>query len=165
MTNMWCDILVNIIGTIIGGLMLAAILFLISEHIFTLHNLTGEWLVKTVTKTTAYNPYQDLEVNFKFHLLQKGQEIIGSGEKVSETSPTREAHKYPPDKRILSNINGYYQRNIFGTDKVFLNIIEEGRIRQSRSTYILIVKNKNLLLGTFTSTAADCIGQITLMRS
>jgi hypothetical protein len=165
MTTFWCDILINVIGTIIGGLLLAALLFFISEHIFTLTNLTGEWEVITVTENTLYNPYKNLKLNYKFHLLQKGQEIIGSGEKIKETTAEGKTHEYPPEKRTFSEINGYYQRNIFSGDKVFLNIVEEGHVRQSRTTFILTITNKSNLSGLFTSTAADSKGKITLTKA
>jgi hypothetical protein len=165
MTGMWCDILINVIGTIIGGLFLAAFLFFISEHILTLTNLTGEWKAMTVTEKTLYNPYKNLKLSYKFHLLQKGQEIIGSGEKIKETTADGITHEYLPEKRTFLDINGYYQRNIFSADKVFLNIVEDGLVRQSRTTFILTIKKKNILSGSFTSTAADSSGQITLTKS
>lgn len=158
------EIAISIIGTVVGGLFLAGILFFINEHIFPLHNLTGEWDVTTLTEKTLYNPYQNMKLYYKFHLLQKGQEIIGSGEKIKETLSTGRTDVYKRDKRTLSVVNGYFERNIFGANKVYLKIIEYGRLRQTRTTFILKVKNKNTLIGTFISTAADSSGQTILKK-
>lgn len=159
------EILINILGTIIGGLLLATILFFLNEHVFPIRNLTGEWNVKSLTEKTLRNPYHNMKLFYKFHLLQKGQEIIGSGEKIKEELYDGTTQEYKRKKRVLSEINGYYERNFFGKSKVYLNIVENGQSRQSRTTYILTIKNKNLLSGTFTSTIADSSGNAKLTKS
>lgn len=160
-----CELLINVIGTIIGGLLLATILFFVNEHIFPIHNLTGEWDVKTLTEKTLRNPYQNMKLYYKFHLLQKGQEIIGSGEKIKEELSDGKTQEYEREKRVLSEINGHYERNFFGKSKVYLNIVENGKLRESRTTYILTVKNKKKLSGIFISTIADSSGQTKLTKS
>lgn len=153
-----CELLINVLGTIIGGLLLATILFFFNEHVFPIHNMTGEWNVNTLTIETLYNPYKNMNLYYKFHLLQKGQEIIGSGEKIKEKLSEGKTQEYEREKRVLSNVNGHYERNIFGKSKVYLNIIEDGQLRQTRTTYILIVNDKKSLSGTFTSTTSDSSG-------
>lgn len=158
------ELLINVLGTIIGGLLFAAILFFFNEHIFPIHNLTGEWNVKTLTEKTLFNPYQNMNLYYKFHLLQKGQEIIGSGEKIKEELSDGKTQEYEREKRVLSEVNGHYERNFFGESKVYLNIIENGQLRQSRTTYILTVKNKKSLAGSFTSTISDSSGRAKLTK-
>lgn len=160
-----CEILINVIGTIIGGLLLTVILFLINEHILQIHNLTGEWDVKSLTEKTLRNPYKNMTLYYKFHLLQKGQEIIGSGEKIKEVLSDGKTQEYDREKRVLSEINGYYKRNFFGKSKVYLNIVENGELRQSRTTYILTLKNKKEISGIFISTVADSSGSTKLIKS
>lgn len=160
-----CELLINIIGTVIGGLLFTVILFFLNEHIFTTDNLTGEWNVTSVTEETSYNPYRNLQLFNTFHLLQKGHEIIGSGEKTKEITSSGTEQEYERGKRTLFKINGYYERKFLGQSKIYLNIIEDGLKRETRTTYILTVKNKNTLTGTFTSTAADSSGQIKMEKS
>lgn len=159
------EILINVIETIIGGLLLTVILFFINEHVLPIHNLTGEWDVESLTEKTLRNPYKNMKLYYKFHLLQKGQEIIGSGEKIKEKLYDGKIQEYNREKRVLSEINGHYQRNFFGRNKVFLNIVENGELRQSRTTYILTVKNKKEIFGTFISTIADSSGSTKLTKS
>ncbi len=105
-----------------------------------------------------------MNLYYKFHLLQKGQEIIGSGEKIKEELFDGKTQEYEREKRVLSEVNGHYERNFFGKSKVYLNIVENGQLRQSRTTYILTVKNKKSLAGSFTSTISDNSGRAKLTK-
>lgn len=159
-----CELLINILGTIIGGLILTFSLFLINEFIFPKKNLTGEWQTITQTKKTTYNPYIDLKIEYQIHLIQKGYELSGSGEKVKDIMPNGEETVFKREKRVNIDIDGYFERRYFRKSKVYLNITEEGRIRESRSTYVLTLKTKNTLLGNFISTAADSSGIVNMTR-
>jgi hypothetical protein len=160
-----CEIVVNVVGTIIGGLLLALILFLLNEYVFTKVNLTGEW--KTITKIleTPHTPFKDLKIEYKIHLIQKGYEISGSGEKVKEIFPDGRENVFLREKRILIDIDGFFERKYFGTSKVYLNINEEGRKRETRATYILELNHENSLKGVFISTAADASGEISMDKT
>jgi hypothetical protein len=161
---MWNDILINIVGTIVGGLALAAVLFFFNEHVFSGKNLTGEWNVETTTEMTLYGKYMGMKLSHKFHLLHGGTELSGTGEKTKELLSDSTLTEYERKNRISSTIKGRYERKIFGSDKVYLNILEDGQQRKSRTTYLLTVRNKNLLHGKFVTTAADSTGQVNLTR-
>ena len=161
---MWCEILINVIGTVIGGLLLAVILFFFNEYVFPICNISGEWNVEELTEKTSYNPYRNMKLFYKFHLLQTGNSITGSGEKIKETLSDKKTFEYERKNRTTSVISGYYERNFLRADKVYINIVENGRQRQTRTSYILKVEKKKSMVGNFLSTIADSSGQINMTK-
>ena|SRR6476620_6304171 len=155
----------NIIGTVIGGLLFTFVLFFLNEYIFRKNNLTGEWETEIQIDETSYNPFKNLKIEYKLHLLQKEYELVGSGEKISETKPSGVKTTYLRKNRITNEIDGYYERKYIGESKVFLNVNEKGRTRDTRATFVLTFKDKNNLEGTFISTAADAKGKVKMKRS
>jgi hypothetical protein len=155
----------NILATIISGILLTFILFLIKEHILPKKNITGQW--KTILKInkSSYKPYNNLNIEFNIHLLQNGTQITGSGEKVRDFHIDGNETVFERNKRVKLEIIGYYEKTYLRKSKVFLNIIEKGRERESRSTYVMTVTKSTLLNGTFTSTAADSRGSIKMTKS
>lgn len=158
------DIIINVVGTIIGGLLLTLLLFLLNEFIFNKKNLTGEWDSNLEITKSGYNLYKGLIIKFKIHLIQKGYEISGSGEKIKEIYPEGKENIYQRDKRVIISVEGYYERKFFAKSIIYLNICEEGTQRQTRATYKLYLKNKNNLEGEFITTAADAKGKIKFTR-
>ena len=160
-----CEITVNVIGTIIGGILLTLILFLLNEYVFPKPNLTGEWKTIIEMKETSYNPFKDLKVEYKIHLIQKGYELSGSGEKIKDIKPDGSETTFIREKRVLIDIEGYFERKYFEKSKVYLNINEEGRKRETRATYILDFNHKNNLSGVFISTAGDASGDVSMDKT
>ena len=78
------DFFLNIIETIISGLILTFILFFINEVGFPKKNLSGEQEAKLNIVKTSYDNYKNLKLVYKIHLIQKGYELSGSGEKIKE---------------------------------------------------------------------------------
>jgi len=159
-----CELLNNIIGTIIGGLLFTLILFLLNEFIFPKNNLTGEWKTAIKIEKTSYIPFKDLTIEYKIHLIQKGYELNGSGEKIKDIKPDGKETVFLRENRINISIDGYFERKYIGKSIIYLNINEEGRNRKTRATYILTIKDKNYLVGTFISTAADASGKIIMRK-
>lgn len=158
------ELLYNILATIIGGLVLTLILFLLNEQIFPKMNITGGWVTKIKILNTKYKPFENLSIEYIIHLLQKGNEIIGSGEKVKDINPDGTETVFELEKRVRIEIKGYYQKKYFSPSKIYLNICEEGRKRESRYTYVLTLKRKNKVSGTFISTAANAQGVVELFK-
>lgn len=158
------EILINVIGTIIGGLILTLILFLLNEYAFPKMNITGEWKTITIIEKTSYNPFKNLIVEYKIHLIQKGYELSGSGEKIKDIKPDGTQTVFIREKRVLIDIDGYFERQFFGRSKIYLNINEEGRKRETRATYILTVYSNKILEGTFISTAGDAQGKVKMSK-
>lgn len=163
--NKMNELSINIIGTIIGGLLFTLILFLLNEYIFRKNNLTGEWETVIEIDKTSYNPFKDLKIDYKLHLLQKEYELVGSGEKIKETKPDGVKTTYLRKNRITNTVDGYYERKYLGKSTVYLNINEKGRTRDTRATFVLKFKDKNNLEGTFISTAADASGKVKMKKS
>jgi len=159
-----CELLIDIIGTIVGGLFLTLILFLLNEFVFPKKNLTGEWKTTIKIENTTYIPFKNLIIEYKIHLIQKGYELSGSGEKIKDIKPDGSGTVFLREKRVNIEIDGYFERRFLGKSKVYLNINEYGRKRETRATYILTFNGKNNLKGTFISTAADA-GGIVIMSN
>ncbi|MBI3520158.1 MAG: hypothetical protein HY062_12500 [Bacteroidetes bacterium] len=159
------EILINIIGTILGGLILTLVLFLLNEYIFPKHNLTGEWKTIIKIKSTTYKPFNNLRIEYSIHLLQKNNEILGSGEKIKDIKVDGKETIFLRENRVLINIDGYFDRKFFSNSIIYMNINEEGRKRKTRATYFLALTNKNTLIGTFISTSGDSSGEIIMTKS
>jgi hypothetical protein len=157
-------LITEISTSIISGLLFTLILFLIKEYILPKKNITGEWKAILTINESSYNPYKNLSIEFKIHLLQKGNEILGSGEKIKDFKTDGTETIFERSKRVKIEISGFYERSYLRRSKVYLNIIEEGRERESRSTYTMTVKNSKKLKGNFTSTAADSGGTIEMTK-
>ena len=161
---MLSNLLISTLGTLIGGLLLTMTLFLLNEYAFRKINLTGEWKASATTKQSSYKPFENLAIEYKIHLLQKGYDLSGSGEKIKETNGRREETVFKRENRILIRIEGYVERKYFRKSKIYLSIKEGGLNRETRATYFLTLNNTNSLDGSFTSTAADARGGVKLQR-
>jgi hypothetical protein len=159
-----CALLINILGTIIGGLLFTLILFLLNEYVFPKNNLTGEWKTITKIEMTSYNPFKDLMVEYKIHLIQKGYKLSGSGEKIKDIKADGTKTVFLRENRVNIEVDGFFERKYFGKSKVYLNIDEKGRKRDTRATYSLTLKDHDTLEGTFISTAADARGTIIMKK-
>src|SRR5260221_14751110 len=104
-----CDLLIDIFGTIIGGLLLTLSLFLLNEYAFRKKNLTGEWTTTVKIHKTSYKPFENLTVEYKIHLMQKGYELSGSGEKIKDIKLGGETTGFIREKKIVIDVNGYLE--------------------------------------------------------
>lgn len=127
--------------------------------------MTGEWKTTIKTEKTSYKPFENLSVEYKIHLIQKGYELSGSGEKIKDIKPDGKETVFLRENRVVIDIDGYFERKYFQKSKVYLNITEEGRKRETRATYFLTVHGHNNLEGNFISTAADASGLIKMEKS
>jgi len=149
-----------------GGVILTFILFALNEWVFRKKNITGEWSVVEIVKTSSIkDDFNGIVLKFKFHLLLKGYEIEGSGEKISETPLGKTEYFYEHDKRVTVTISGYLERKFLSKSKIFMHVIEDGRKRESRTSFILSFEDKNKMKGDFISTAADSNGSVTMKRT
>jgi hypothetical protein len=159
------ELINNILGTILGGLLLTAILFFFNEYMFPKPNLVGEWNGAITIKKSSVASYINLEVTWKIQLLQKGVEVSGLGEKVKEINSQGDELKYDVTKRVHIEIDGYIERNYLKKSKVSFLIYEDGRVRPSSTTYILNIIDSSTLSGVFISTAANTSGEVVLKRN
>lgn len=159
-----CDLLLNVLGTIIGGLLLTFLLFILNEFVFRKTNLSGDWTATIEILSTIHNPYKNLKIVYQIHLLQKGYEISGTGEKIKDINKDGSVTNFEREKRVIINVEGYYERKYLAKSKLFLKITEAGRKRESRASYYLTIKGEKQLKGTFSSTAADSRGEVIMKK-
>ena len=160
---MLVDVFNKILGTVFGGLIFTFFIFVLNEHCFTVKDLTGVWEMQTTTEETAYNKYKGMQLVYNVHLLQKGDEVIGSGEKRKEIVNQVE-QQYTSSQIVTATIEGYYKRQFLAKDLVNLYIIEDGTNRESRISCALKFINEDKIVGEFYSTAAQSIGVVTMQR-
>ena len=159
-----CKMYFAILETVVGGLFLTFILFILNEFVFRKANLTGEWKLEIIVVESSYNPYKNLVIVYNIHLLQKGYDLNGTGEKVEEIDKTGKSFVYDNNKRIVTRMDGFYERKFLRSSKVFLNVVEIGLERETRATYILEFEDRKNLKGAFTWTAANKKGSARLTR-
>ncbi|MDO8593640.1 MAG: hypothetical protein Q7R59_01950 [bacterium] len=165
--NLWLVLQQNldskgILANFLGGLGVVILLFILNELFRPKKNLTGEWDVTNTVLDTAYNPYKGLKVVWKMHILQNGNTITGSGEKIKDIrldNGVEKVYEFEPAKRDTVELQGYIEKNyLIRKSRVFINVIQVGQSRKSRATYILKLRNDSTLVGTFVATAANSKG-------
>lgn len=150
----------DILSNVIGGLIFALILFWINEYFFKIKNVSGEWTAFTRIRKTSHSKFKDVEIEFRIHLLQSGDQISGRGEKIRDIDPDgTNSHIYPNLKRIDFEISGYVERNYLKKSKLYLLIKENGSRRTTSASYTLILNGKDRLSGLVVSTAAESRGE------
>ena len=164
------DLLINILGTIFGGGILAFFIVLIDEIVYKI-NITGEWEISEIIETPGTNPYLGYKVFYTFHILQKGSEIVGYGEKTKEIQNEKGEYVFEREKRVRVEFTGYIEKGTGFIKKGFVNgtqicflIYEYGRKRETSSTYFLTVQNSSFLKGNYFSTAGDARGPVQLKK-
>ncbi|MFI4963582.1 MAG: hypothetical protein ACHP6H_06985, partial [Legionellales bacterium] len=135
-----------------------------NEFILPKTNITGEWKVNLLIEETSYNKYKGLGIEYKFHILQKGYEIIGTGEKIKDIYPDNKEYSFQRIKRVRINTTGFMDRKYLDKTKLYFNILEDGRIRPTSATFTLILIDENNMSGTFVSTSADSKGTVKFTR-
>lgn len=150
------QIITGIISTIVGGLLLAGIIFFLDEYLFSVKNLTGKWELVNLCQHSAYNPYKGLSLHYRLHLLQTGTTVSGSAEKIKETRADGEEVRYTPPIRV--SITGTIHRKILKRSTLALHTSEEGIKRTSTVSYVLTIKKKNIISGVFFSSSAESSG-------
>ncbi len=157
----------GILSNFLGGLGVVVLLFFSKEVFRPKRNLTGEWEIENRVVRSSYKPYKGLRVIWKFHMLQNGDRLSGSGEKIKEIRVDNTELEYNPPERDSVELEGYLEKNYLRRSRIFINVIQVGKLRRSRATYILRWKSwkgDNGLVGTFITTAGDSSGSTIFSR-
>lgn len=161
------DFWLNVWAGFFGGCLLTLLLFFINEKLIPDHELTGEWLLEQYSE--AATEYVGYRVFYKVHLLQKGKEIVGYGERIYQITDLNDILEFTPTearKEIATiEITGYYQKRYLTSSQVKFFKIENGTKRKSSSIYIFEFRGKNELVGRFANTAANSYGNSKLRRN
>ncbi len=157
-------LLSDIIATIIGGAILALMFFWVREKFFALPSVAGRWHFETRTTNTSYRPYEGMVLRYLAILWQEGNRIQGTIEKIYEKSSTGE-REYVGKNRTRGKIDGFLEKNYFTKDRMYLHVVEEGHGRESTSSFELIFKADQTMIGTFTSMVANSEGNAIWQRA
>ena len=150
--------------TVLGGLVLGVIFFLLREKCFPLPDISGEWEVYTITHQTSYHKYTNLSLHYKAILLCEGTSIVGTSEKVYEKSLMEEL-EYTGKNRVRGEIQGSIEKRYFSKDRVKIHTVEHGIERDSTIYHNLKLESKDAMKGEFQTTAADSKGDANWKRS
>jgi hypothetical protein len=155
---------IGVAATVVGGAILTFLLFFFNERVFPTPNLTGEWRIAETTTKTTHSAFMNVIGYSEIELLQKGCELIGSGDITSEKNPNGDTLTFKPEARVKIDVTGYFEHNFIAASKVYINIIRYGELTKSTTTYILILKDKDHLTGSFFSTIANERGTVAVER-
>jgi len=153
--SFWADL----IATVAGGIILAALFFFAKEKLFPLPKLTGRWHLEQTTQTTAYTPYAGMVLRYVMMLWREGNRVEGTAEKIYEKSSTGE-RRFSGDNRTRSTVTGYVEKNYFGKDKIYLHVVEDGHGRESTTFYEITTSCADTFQGNFSSMVADQTGSV-----
>ncbi|MCP4429747.1 MAG: hypothetical protein GY806_02090 [Gammaproteobacteria bacterium] len=156
-------IVCNIFTSVSSAVVIALLLFVWNDHFLKIDRLTGYWNVNYVTEKTTYDAFHNLEENYDFLITQSDNTLSGSGEKISELSPSGFI-EYDAEKRTHVKILGNLKYNFFSESEVDISHVEKGRKRESSRILRLKVISNDLIIGTFISTIADSSGHVRLTR-
>ncbi len=162
-SNIMSDLLVQIAATLIGGLLLAFVFFLIKDKLFRIPALAGLWTFSAITEKTSYNPFKSMTLTYLVLLVQEGNRLIGTGEKIKEVSSSG-TREYEGQNRTRIQITGFITQRFLSKSECVIHISEAGERRESSTMHTLKVTRKGPLIGTYVSTVANQIGKVTWTR-
>ncbi len=152
------------LATVVGGLLLAFVFFLLNDFCFRLPALSGLWTFESETQKTAYNPYKGMKLTYLVLLWQEGHAIYGSGEKVRE-NVGGVVRAYTGAQRSRVEIRGYLTKRYIKKSEIVLHFYEHGEKRQSSTIQTLKIISKSRMEGTYASTIANSSGMTHWSRS
>ena len=144
---------------IISGLALVFMFFIFSDFIHKTPNLSGRWYFVNETESTSYEKFKGLKVYYTVLLMQEGNNIYGTGEKI-EDKLNGKTSSYSGSKRIQIKISGHLKNNFLTKDTLNIHYTEEGSLRSSSTLHNLIRFDDKYMSGKFYSTIADSEGKV-----
>jgi hypothetical protein len=157
------DFTLNILSTVIGGILLALLFFWLREKVFPIPDISGRWYLQMKTVNTSYNPYNNMTLRYVVMLWREGNSVQGTVEKIYENSSTGE-RDYIGENRTRGVANGYLEKNYLINDRLFLHVIENGHGRESTNFYDSIVFSSSKMNGVFNSMVANQDGETIWQR-
>ncbi|WP_439531528.1 hypothetical protein [Marinobacter adhaerens] len=152
------------LATVLGGLFLALVIFLIKEKVCPIPNINGRWYFQKKTLKTAFNPYRNMILRYEVMLWREGPSVYGTAEKIYENAATGE-REYIGKNRTRADVQGFIQKNYLSKDKVFLHIRENGHGRESTNFHELTFQSKTKMSGQFSSMVAKQSGDVSWQRT
>ncbi len=156
----------DVVGTLIGGALLSLAFTIWADNFHKVPDLNGRWRFESEYEHSDYSKYEGLRVYYQALLHQEGLKVRGSGEKVFEdfVDPTKPSRIYTGPERRLIRIQGYIKNNFWRRDTLVLHYWEEGGRRTSSTFHKLTHFDDDHMHGTFESTIANAVGEVTWDR-
>ena len=153
-------LLQNVFSTLIGGILLTVLLFILKEKVFSPVPITGLWTFEVkVINSTRIN-FRGMTLIYLAMVRREGQSVLGRGEKVGEKLGAGKYVEYPMKTRKPFEIRGSIIKSyLTNNDEITLDLMEEGPLRNSITQQKLVYDSKNqVLIGRFISSAANSSG-------
>ena len=154
------ELIQGVTSTVVGGIILALIFFILSDVLFAPHDLNGKWIVEVTIKDTKHNNFKNLRLKFVVMLEQNGENLFGIAEKDSEINAEGERKDFTGKSRILSTVKGHIDKRYFLSDNATAQFAEKGLIRDSTVIQSLVIHNAKKMTGKFYSTVPDSSGVV-----
>ena len=126
----WSDLL----ATVIGGVVLAFLFFLIKEWLMPPPKIVGRWYLEQCTTKTSYASYKDMKLRYVLMLYKDGLKIEGTAEKIYESSVNGD-RPFVGEHRTRAVVTGTIEKNYLSKDRVYLHIDEDGHGRSFTTFY------------------------------
>jgi cytoskeleton protein RodZ len=111
-------------------------------------NLTGAWALTNRVESSSYEGFNNLNLGFHLQLQQRGNRVIGTGQKWMENGRAIPARSRTPIA-VEGTLDGR---------RLELTFTEHGAQRTSAGTFVMDLADDGTLRGTFTSDAAKSQG-------
>jgi|TARA_B100000315_G_scaffold200855_1_gene193166 hypothetical protein len=157
------EFVLDILATITGGIVLSFLFFIFSDFIHKTPNLSGRWYFVNETESTSYKKFKGLKVYYTVLLMQEGNNVYGTGEKIKDDL-NGEISNYSGSKRVHIKIAGHLKNNFLTKDTLNIHYTEKGSLRPSSTLHNLIRFDDEYMSGKFYSTIADSEGKIKWTR-
>ena len=154
----------QVVGAIVTTVTLSFGFMIFNDYVSPPPDLTGRWKFTVNYKDTSRVGFQDLKVTYQVLLIQDGLELTGTGEKLSERSPTQPSRDYYGTKRTNINVVGSVERNYFSAETAVLHYSEMGKRRDTSTVHQLIQHGSDTMCGHFQTTIADTDGPVWWQR-
>ena len=154
----------QVVGALLTAVALHLAYMFFNDHIAPPPDLFGQWRFTEVYDNTALSDFKDLKVTYEVLLLQEGEEISGTGEKVSDQGPNQDPMEYVGENRTNIEVTGAIVNNYLSGDMSLLHHSESGRRRESSTIHRLAICGADIMCGCYRSTIADTSGRVWWQR-
>lgn len=151
----------NIAGTLVGGIFLTLLFFIVKEYLCPLPQISGAWECEQLVEKTPHPPYMGMKVWYRVLLIQDGANLVGTGERDREDSSTG-VRSYGGSDRTPIQVKGKIEKNYLSPDVIRIHWEADGEARKSSTFFNLKVSGNKFnggLIGRVYTTAGPCQGR------
>ena len=152
----------EVVANVIAAFIISFIFLIISDFVFSPPNLNGKWEMVLKVKDSNYSSYKGLLLKYDVFLIQNGNHVTGTAEKIGEFDKGIFKKYSVP---IRSEIQGTITNKYFQKDVLNIHFLEFGERRTITSYFELTRFNDEYMAGEFSSSAANSIGDSEWLRS